>query len=195
MKKYQREIIKLTSKEILLSLFDITTPFLEADRAYRQSIKSYLRKREYDKANFFVKLRYWQRQGYINTFLEGKEKFIELTPKGKTHLENLAFEEINIKRPQKWDGKWRIVIFDIPEKNRASRDTLRAKLLTLGFRQIQKSVYVYPFECTKEIFELSDRLDVKKSVLIMIAEIIQGENRIVKFFLNRDILNNSDLKN
>src|SRR3990167_2211250 len=52
---------------------------------------------------------------------------------------------------EKWDKKWRVVIFDIPEKSRMARDALRRKLKELEFRELQKSVFVHPYECKKEI--------------------------------------------
>jgi len=177
-----------------MSIFDIATPFFEADRSYRRSVKKYLRERNIDRDNFLKKIRYWRKQGYINTFIEKKERFIELTSKGKRHLKKIAFEDIEIKRPVVWDGKWRLVIFDIPEGMRSGRDIFRTKLKNLGFKQIQRSVYLYPFECIDEIEELSGRLSIGRYVVIMTAEIIQGEEKIVEFFFNRRILNKNDLK-
>lgn len=48
------------------------------------------------------------------------------------------------KKP-KWDGKWRIVLFDVPEKKRRHRDYLRNLIKSLGFRELQKSVWVSPY--------------------------------------------------
>lgn len=50
-----------------------------------------------------------------------------------------------------WDRKWRIVIFDIPEKQRTLRDGLRNKLKELGFGQWQKSVYITPHDIAGEM--------------------------------------------
>lgn len=127
-------------------------------------------------------------------FIEDKERFVELTPKGKQHLKNISLDKLTINRPSGWDGKWRVVIFDVPEEKKLKRDILRRKLKQLGFYQIQKSVYVYPFECTNEISILSKRLILRTSILIMISEIIQGEKGIIKSFLDKRILDESDLK-
>lgn len=194
MRKCHKEIIKLTSKELLFSFFDLFTPFLGASILYRQSTRQYLENRSYDREDFFNKIRYWRRQGYIEIFIEGKDKFVELTPRGIEHLQNLSFEKLTINRPPKWDKKWRLVIFDVPEKQKLKRDILRRKLKQMDFYQVQKSVYAYPFECTNEITALSKRLLIGNSVLIMISEIIQGEEKIIKSFLNKKILEESDLK-
>ena len=194
MREYIKKIIKLTSEELMFSLFDLATPFFGASTIYRKSTRRYLRQREYNREDFFNKIRYWKRQGYIEIFIEGKDKFVELTPKGKRHLRNISFEKLTINRPPKWDGKWRVIIFDVPEEQKLKRDILRRKLKQMGFHQIQKSVYVYPFECTNEISLLSKRLFLGNSVLIMISEIIQGEEQIIKSFLVKKILEESDLK-
>jgi DNA-binding PadR family transcriptional regulator len=195
MKKYQKEIIKLTSKELILSFFDIFTPFFEASTIYRKSTREYLNRRSVDRSNFLYNIRYWQRQGYVRSFIKGKDKYLELTREGEKYLKNVALDKLIIKRPKKWDGKWRVVIFDIIEKRHSNRDSFREKLKSMGFYPIQKSVYVYPFDCAKEIAEISDRFFIAEFVVIMISEIIQGEKKIINFFLDEKVLTSRDLKN
>ena len=60
-------------------------------------------------------------------------------------------EQLEFKNSDKWDGKWHIVIFDIPNEKRKMRDVVRHKLLRIGFLELQESVYVYPFDCLLEI--------------------------------------------
>ncbi len=45
----------------------------------------------------------------------------------------------------KWDGKWRIVFFDVPEGKRPIRDYLRNVLKRHGFREFQRSMWVWPY--------------------------------------------------
>lgn len=194
MKKYQNEIIKLTSKEIILSIFDMATPFFAASNIYRKSTEKYLKERSVEKSQFIEKLKYLKRKGYIETYVEGKEKFIELTEKGIDRAKLMKAYDIVISRPERWDGKWRIVIYDIPQKHNANRDRFRRKLIKLGLIKVQDSVYIYPFECTEEIMLLTTRLLISKYVLITISEIIQGETKLIEKFMDRKILNIQDLK-
>jgi hypothetical protein len=76
---------------------------------------------------------------------------IVLTEAGKEKAIQCDFDRMEIKKPIRWDKKWRIVIFDIPEKRRKTRDALRHKLAQLGFLEYQHSVFVYPFSCRNEI--------------------------------------------
>lgn len=72
---------------------------------------------------------------------------VELTEKGKRKAMQLRFDDLTIAKPKNWDGIWRIVIFDIPNKKTNARDALRFKLRDLGFYQLQKSVWVFPYPC------------------------------------------------
>lgn len=178
MKKEDVEIIKLTSREVLLTFCDFTAKtFFRNNPIYYQTVNGYLKNRNIDRENFLERIKYLKRKGYIRTFIEDKKKYFELTKKGEKKTAKLSFENIKIKKPKKWDKKWRIVIFDVPEKMHNSRDIFRDRLKSLNFIQIQKSVYVFPFECTEVITALSKRLLIGKYVLIMISEIIQGEEK------------------
>lgn len=74
-----------------------------------------------------------------------------LSDAGRKHVLSFDIHRIRLKQPKRWDRSWRIVLFDIPEKLRKGRDALRDKLKELGFRELQKSVFIYPHECRDEI--------------------------------------------
>ncbi|MEK7562216.1 MAG: hypothetical protein AAB509_00850, partial [Patescibacteria group bacterium] len=73
-----------------------------------------------------------------------------LTDKGKLRALTYNFENMKIERKD-WDGKWRFVVFDVPEKFRIGRDALRGKIKKLGFYELQKSVFIFPYKCQDEI--------------------------------------------
>lgn len=52
----------------------------------------------------------------------------------------------NCGTPQPWDGKWRIVFFDVPEQKRPLRDYLRGVLKRFGFYEFQRSMWIYPYK-------------------------------------------------
>ena len=84
--------------------------------------------------------------------------------------------------PQKWDEMWRIVIFDIPEEMRAVRDSLRTRLIHLGFHELQRSVLVHPFECGKEIKFLTELYNLRPHLRIILAIHIDNEAHLKKIF-------------
>lgn len=78
---------------------------------------------------------------------------LRLTTAGQQLLVHYELRENPIKIPKRWDGKWRIIIFDVKEERRYLRDRVREQLQQWGFYQLQKSVWVYPYEC-EELIEL-----------------------------------------
>ena len=99
---------------------------------------------------------------------------IVLTENGKKWALRFNIEEMKIKKPPKWDEKWRIVFFDVPEKVRKARDALREKLRELGFYELQKSVFIFPFPCKDEIDFIVEFFEMRNYVRY--AEIVNLTN-------------------
>jgi len=76
---------------------------------------------------------------------------VELTEDGKRKVKEIRLQDLRPLKPQKWDGLWRIVIFDIPNKRKTIREVLRRKLKEWNFCMLQESVWVCPWPCEKEI--------------------------------------------
>lgn len=98
-----------------------------------------------------------------------------LTEKGKEKALTYNLDEMMIKRPERWDGKWRIILFDIPEKMRWIRDAFRHHLNQLGFYEFQKSVFVHPFDCQDEIDYLIEFYHARKFIRFVVAESLDNE--------------------
>lgn len=79
------------------------------------------------------------------------KRHVEITGKGLEMLEQIEFRDFIIPEPAFWDGKWRVLIFDINERRRRVRDQLRRFLQGAGFVRIQDSVWVYPYPCDEFI--------------------------------------------
>ena len=91
------------------------------------------------------------RQEVVSFKQEGEETIVKITEKGKQKILKFDIDNLQIKEPDTWDGKWRIVLFDVPETKKLAREALRRKLKELGFYQFQKSAFIYPFECKNVI--------------------------------------------
>ncbi len=87
------------------------------------------------------------RQEVISFKQEGEETIVKITEKGKKKILRFDIDNLQIKEPDIWDGKWRVVLFDVPETKKLAREVLRRKLKELRFYQFQKSAFIYPFEC------------------------------------------------
>ena len=86
------------------------------------------------------------------------------------------------KKTKEWKGKWYMVFFDVPEIQRNKRDYLRRFLTKLGFYPYQKSVYIFPYECEKEISLIKKVIESAKYIKYIIAEKIEDEDLIKQFF-------------
>ena len=93
-----------------------------------------------------------------------------LTENGKKKVFQHRLSELKIEKPSKWDGLFRLVIFDIPEGKKSARDMLRRKLKELEFQQLQKSVFVTPYECRDEIDFLKNVYEVAPYVSYVLAK-------------------------
>jgi hypothetical protein len=107
---------------------------------------------------------------------------IEMTAKGRALAESLALQNELQQKPKKWDGKWRIIMFDVWERRRAVRNRLRAALEEFGFIKIQNSVWVYPYPCEKLLVFLRHSLKLGPSILYIVAEEIEHDERIRTHF-------------
>jgi len=112
--------------------------------------------RKDERKKFSNTFSYLKKNNLISIEKKNKQIYISLTEQGKKKAKQFQINELEIKKPKKWDKKWRILIFDIPEKTRIKREALRGKLKELGFVKIQKSVWVHPYNCKGEIKMLQD---------------------------------------
>jgi len=88
-----------------------------------------------------------EQTGLVSVSGRFAERRVVLTDKGKEAMKRLEFGEYVIPEPAFWDGKWRVLMFDINERRRRVRDQLRRLLGGMGFLRIQDSVWVYPYAC------------------------------------------------
>ncbi|MEK7657712.1 MAG: hypothetical protein AAB366_00780 [Patescibacteria group bacterium] len=93
-----------------------------------------------------------------------------LNSEGKKRALTYNLDKIEIKKPSQWDGLWRMVIFDIPEHLKQGRNALAVKLKQLGFYPLQKSVFIYPYECQNEIDFIVEIFNLKPYVRIILAK-------------------------
>ncbi len=79
---------------------------------------------------------------------------LQLTVKGIHRVQRSRLESLVVPIPEKWDKKWRMVVFDIPARKAESRYILTSQLRRLGFVMIQRSVWFHPYPCFDQISEL-----------------------------------------
>lgn len=91
-------------------------------------------------------------------------------------------DNMEIKSPAHWDGKWRMVMFDVPEPQKRTRNALRTHFKNVGFYEFQKSVFVHPYPCEKEIEYLIEFYHVRKYVRFIVATDIDNALELKRYF-------------
>ncbi len=117
-----------------------------------------------------------------NGLLRRNGKFVELTAKGREKLREWEKCDYKLPRLKQWDGKWRVLIFDIPEKRKVLREKLRNTLHSIGFKWLQDSVWIYPFDCENFITLLKADFKIGKDVLYLIAEAVENDRKLRDYF-------------
>lgn len=128
--------------------------------------------------------------GQIARSIKNGEVVWKLTATGKNQLTR-SFPLLKWQQSG-WDGWWRIVIFDVAEKQRKIRDILRDKLVELGFGQWQKSVYVSPHDVASDMIEFLESVNLTKQASVFTAqELGPGQEERIERMWRLDKLNES----
>ena len=121
-------------------------------------------------------------KGYAAWSEKDGKKYLRITPKGRKAFEFEQAKAALGNQKKKWDGRWRMVAFDIPERRRAVRFRLRAVMREIGFVRLQDSVWVYPYDCEDFIALLKAELKIGKDVLYAIADTIEYDKGLRQHF-------------
>jgi len=113
------------------------------------------------------------RQGYLEPIEESAKKSYRLTKKGKLRIWKPKIDKT-------WDGMWRILMFDISDNK--TRDNFRRKLQYLGFKMLQGSVWVCPYDVSAEVEEILDLLDLRDKVDYLITTSITNDSHLKTIF-------------
>jgi len=124
---------------------------------------------------------------YESTLVDASENSdgtitLTLNEDGKKRALTYRHKSIRVPKPTKWDKKWRLILFDVPEDEREVRNAFRDHLDYMGFCCIQKSAWAYPFHCKNEIDFIVESLDIRKYVRYLLVEHIDNEEHIKRFF-------------
>lgn len=115
---------------------------------------------------FLKLLKKMQNKGVI--YLGGER--IKLTKKGLELQKQLRLEQVILKKPAEWDGIWRLISYDIPDKYKKTRDWFRWTLIRLGFKNLQESLWVYPYDCKEEIAVIAKNIGIAEYVIVMMTD-------------------------
>ena len=166
------------SRLILLGLLDVGEAFIEVmlSTSYKGS-PTLLPKRT---IGSYYALHRLEKNGYVRRVTGTKRRY-RLTLAGRRRALKLWLY-CKPAGQQVWDGKWRVLIFDVPERRRAARDFLRRELRLFEFKQLHRSVWVSPFDIPANFQELLGEAGLKFDTRLLIVEKINYDADLRRWF-------------
>ncbi|MEK9143234.1 MAG: hypothetical protein AAB481_01210 [Patescibacteria group bacterium] len=142
-----------------------------------------LGRRDYSGWGMRRTLKRLKKQKYIAVSEDNKGNVtVRITKQGMTRALSYKLESMELQKPKKWDKKWRVVAFDIPEKYKRLRDVFRMRLGQLALYQLQESVYVSPYPCFDEVEFLRELYGVSFTVRYIVADRIEDDESLRQRF-------------
>ncbi|MEK9147508.1 MAG: hypothetical protein AAB593_01180 [Patescibacteria group bacterium] len=132
-------------------------------------------KSKYGKQKTAQLISYLKRKGYIKTPELENKKGIIITPIGLEKI--LSVHKKTVKLPKRKDGKLQMVLFDISEDKKYKRNLFRIELINLGYRKLQKSVWISPYEVLEKTQSLIKDLGIFDEVRLLLVEKIVESNK------------------
>lgn len=128
---------------------------------------------------------------FVRFWVKDGKGHLTLTEEGKNYFAGLKAKKIKLTHKPTWDGKWRIVTFDIPEKQKIQRKRFSNTLNFIGMHNLEKSIFVYPHECREAIFKIASLYEVERNIKYIIADSIEPDQKLKMAFpfTNRKYVN------
>ena len=105
-----------------------------------------------------------------------------LSKEGKKIALGYDIFNMKIKKPKNWDYRWRILMFDVPEKMKKIREAFRMHLKQMGFYEFQKSVFVHPYPCQDEFEYIVEFYNARRYMRFVVADEIDNVLELKKHF-------------
>lgn len=173
-------------KDILtwIALGGVVTIAVSSPYFVRNLLKAWPQGRRYKQKSSETAFQRLRKEGAITVVKKRHQYEISLTEKGRKKAGWLQINSLAISKPNKWDGKWRLLIFDVRQAQRWKRDVLRSFLRRLEFVPLQKSVWIHPYDCRAELDLLKEFLGLtpKEIKLLVVDKVVDDEERLRKKF-------------
>ena len=168
-----RDILLLGLTQALDVFEEIKDPFHLVSKSY-ENMYGWI-PHQYKKHQFNHLIWRTLKAGYIEKIEKEGKIYIRITSLG-TKMTQRDFQLICLQN-KPWDGRWRIVMFDVAEVQKRKRDYLREKLKELGFGMLQESVFLTPHDVIKDFSEYVESIGLRDSVDVLEASYILGDSR------------------
>lgn len=120
-------------------------------------------------------LRNMEESGLIEAFQGFEERFIRLTQLGKEKFYSSELSNTQFPISKTWDGKWRIIILDVPESRKSEREALRYLLKKAGFACVKNSVWISPLPFEQFFQNIKKDLKLTTEIMIIVTDTLDDE--------------------
>ena len=165
---------------ILLAVGILTTAVVAPNAV--QLFKYFIPKNNRDRWKIKQSFSRLEKSGLVTRKTLKGDDFYSLTPLGTRKARQCQLKVTKITPTKKWDGLWYLVMFDVPEEKKMARRAVNFALKKLGCVQYQKSVFITPYPCKKEIDFVGDAFDIRKHIRVVVARDVEGVEAIRKSF-------------
>ncbi|MBM3283693.1 CRISPR-associated endonuclease Cas2 [Candidatus Gottesmanbacteria bacterium] len=138
--------------------------------------------KDFDRRRLKDQITRLKKRKLISIVEKNGETVVALTDRGKLRVLRYNLLKLKISKPKNWDGRWRLIIFDVIEKKKRLRDAFREMVKRLGFYRLQKSVFVYPYQCKDEVEFLRQIYGVGDEVLYLTVDYLEDQEELKAHF-------------
>jgi len=184
-----RDVLKLLGAGVVLTSLFMMPGAAIGIQAITKLYKEFQREKDlaqWDKFNL-PRLRYLLKRMILQKYIRIKplpdgSTVLTLTKKGL--LQNLKYniETMDIAKPKKWDGSWRLIMYDISRFKKREQEIFRRMLKKFKMLQLQKSVYLFPYPCENEIEFLRGYLNMPEAIMILEVSKLENESYYRRYF-------------
>ena len=171
-----KDLLKLLAAGMIIGL---TVAFPTAPLALAPL---FIDRRKFQGYRFNQTVKRLKKQKMVEFVMQEGRMVLKITEAGRVRALSYKIDDIRIEKPKKWDKKWRMVVFDIPEKEKVLRDAFRTKLKEMGFFQFQESVWVHPYPCLDQVEFIRELLYVSVNARYVVAQRIEDDEDLRKHF-------------
>jgi DNA-binding transcriptional regulator PaaX len=120
-------------------------------------------------------------QGLIENVSSGQNDYARLTKEGKKKATSLKIQGESSVLDPRWDGKWRIILLDLPESRKSERESLRYLLKKAGFVALKNSAWISPYPFENIFIDIKNELSLTTELMIIVTEFIDEETKKTLF--------------
>jgi DNA-binding transcriptional regulator PaaX len=160
---FSKKILKLLAEKPALAISDIS--HIGPETALKRSLKGL------------------SDTGLIATHHSGQSDYARLTKDGKKKVHSISLDQDSTHVIPAWDGKWRIVLLDLPETRKDEREALRYLLKKAGFACLKNSVWISPFPYEHLFTNIKKDFGLTTEIMIFVTDNIDKETEQAFFEL------------